>query len=179
MTGSTAIMNAEGLATHAKFNWTLLKTHPLKGTGIGFILLLRILMGLFFAGGAVNKFQRDYLFSDYPLQLFTKRLSELDPASLPGQYLEGFLIPNYQLVGWTVAWGETAVAVGLLLGFMTRLSGIGAIFIMVNFAIGGYYDASLIPLNLITLLFVVFPTGHWLGVDRRLAQRYPNNILFK
>jgi thiosulfate dehydrogenase [quinone] large subunit len=50
---------------------------------------------------------------------------------------------------------------------------------MVNFGLGGFYDASLIPLNLIALLFVVFPTGHWWGLDRRLHQRYPGNWLFK
>lgn len=163
----------------SRFGLQLIKTSPLKGLGIGFILLLRFLFAIFFAGGTFNKFQRDYLFSDYPLNLFTKRLTELDPASLPARYLEGFIIPNAQFVGWVVAWGEAAVTVGLLLGLMTRSAGLIAVFLMVNFALGGYGDASLIPLTLIALLFVIFPTGHWLGLDRRLNQRYPNQLLFK
>jgi thiosulfate dehydrogenase [quinone] large subunit len=165
--------------TRAAFGLKLLRERPLKGIGIGFVLLLRILFGIFFAGGAANKFMRDYLFGDYPLDLFTKRLAELDPASFPARYLESFIIPNYHFVGWVVAWGEVAVAVGMLLGLMTRSAGLVAVFLMVNFGLGGYYDASLIPLNLIALLFVVLPTGHWLGLDRRLNQRYPQSIWFK
>jgi thiosulfate dehydrogenase [quinone] large subunit len=50
---------------------------------------------------------------------------------------------------------------------------------MAMFAIGGYYDASLIPLWLIAGLFVVLPTGHWLGLDRRLHLKHPHSIWFK
>lgn len=176
---TTASMTEGASHSHAVFSRALFKTRPLLGVGIGFVLLLRILMGLMYLGGALNKFQRNYLFGDYPLELFTKRLSELDPASFPAQYLEHFAIPFYRLVGWAVTWGETFVAIGLLAGLMTRLSSLGALFIIVNFAIGGYYDASLIVLGAICLLFVFLPTGHWLGYDRRLNQRYPDNIFFK
>jgi len=161
------------------FSWSMIRERPLRGLGIAFLLVLRVLFGLFFLGATVNKLQRDYLFSDYPLQLFTKRLSEIDPDTLAGRYLESFIIPNYQFVGWVVTWGEAAVTIGLLLGLMTRSAGLIAIFLMVNFALGGYGDASLVPLTLIALLFVVFPTGHWWGLDRRLHQRYPGNWLFR
>ena len=50
---------------------------------------------------------------------------------------------------------------------------------MVNFSLGGYHDASLIVLNLIALIFVVLPTGHWRGLDRGLHARYPDAIWFK
>ena len=173
-------MNETTIAsTRPAFGLKLIKQKPLKALGVGFLLLLRLLFGIFFAGATFNKVQRDYMFSDYPLDLFTKRLSEIDPSSLQAQYLEGFIIPNSQFVGWVVTWGEGAVAIGLLLGLMTRSAGLVAIFLMVNFGLGGFYDASLIPLNLIALLFVIFPTGHWWGLDRRLHQRYPDNWLFK
>lgn len=161
------------------FSFRYLRAHPLHGLGRGLVLLLRFLFGLFFLGAAFNKFQRDYLFSDYPLQTFTQRLQETEPGSFGAWNLEHFIIPNYQLIGWIVAWGELAVAVGLLLGLCTRTAALIAIFLMVNFALGGYYDASLIVLNLIALLFVVLPTGHWLGLDRRLHQRYPKAIWFR
>lgn len=162
-----------------RFTFGMLRERPLRGLGIGFVLLLRVLFGLFFLGGAVNKFQRNYLFGDYPLEIFTKRLSELDPASFAAGYLEGFIIPNYHFVGWIVAWGEVFVAIGMLLGLMTRSAGLVAVFLMVNFWLGGYGDASLIPLTLIALLFVVLPTGHWRGLDRGLHARHPANLLFR
>jgi thiosulfate dehydrogenase [quinone] large subunit len=170
--------NAE-TASRPAFRWAMIREAPARGLGIVFLLFLRVLFGLFYLGGTVNKFQRDYLFSDYPLQLFTKRLSEIDPDTMTGRYLEGFIIPNAQFVGWVVAWGELAVTIGMLLGLMTRSAGLIAVFLQVNFWLGGYGDASLVPLTLIALLFVVFPTGHWWGLDRRLNQRYPNNWLFK
>jgi hypothetical protein len=49
---------------------------------------------------------------------------------------------------------------------------------MFAFAIGGYYDASLIILGLMFLPFVILPTGRWHGVDKQLHARYPQSILF-
>jgi thiosulfate dehydrogenase [quinone] large subunit len=150
-----------------------------RAAGAVVVLVLRYLFGLFFTVGAVNKFQRDYLFSDYLKNLFTGQLKVLEPGTVPYAFLENFGIPFYQPIGWIVAWGETAVAVGLLLGLATRWSAVLAIFLMVMFGIGGYYDASLLVLSAIAALFVVFPTGHWLGMDRKLHQRHPTSPWFR
>jgi thiosulfate dehydrogenase [quinone] large subunit len=94
-------------------------------------------------------------------------------------YLTGFLIPNYRLVGIVITLVWAGVAVGLLLGLCTRWAGALAIFATINIGLGGFYDASLIVLGLIALLFVVLPTGHWQGLDRRLHAKYPRSILFR
>jgi thiosulfate dehydrogenase (quinone) large subunit len=172
-------MNVSDPNPRPRFTFAFLRANPVRGIGIGLVLVLRFLFGIFFLGGAVNKFQRNYMFGDYPLELFTKRLTEIDPASFPALYLEKFIIPNYHFVGWVVTWGELAVAVGMLLGLCTRTAGLIAIFLMVNFSLGGYHDASLIVLNLIALIFVVLPTGHWRGLDRGLHARHPGVIWFK
>jgi len=119
------------------------------------------------------------MFSDYPLQMFLKQLEQLDPSTLAAMYLRGFIIPNYPFIGWFITLGEIAVTIGLLFGLCTRWAGLLALWITINIGLGGYYDASLIPLGLIALLFVVLPTGHWLGLDRRLHQRHPQSIWFK
>jgi thiosulfate dehydrogenase [quinone] large subunit len=62
---------------------------------------------------------------------------------------------------------------------MTRGAAIGAMLMMFSFAIGGYYDASLIVLGLMFLPFVIWPTGHWLGLDARAHARYPRSWLFR
>jgi thiosulfate dehydrogenase (quinone) large subunit len=164
---------------YTRFTFGLIKSQPGKGIGIGLALLLRILFGLFFLGGAVNKFQRNYMFSDYALDLFKKRLTEIDPDSFPAQYLTNFIIPNYHFIGWVVTWGELAVAIGMLLGLCTRTAGLIALFLMVNFSLGGFNDASLYVLDAIALLFVVLPTGHWKGMDRKLHAQYPKAIWFR
>lgn len=161
------------------FNWSLIRTSPLKGIGIGFVLFLRFLYGVFYAGAAYNKFQQDYLFSDYPLKVFQEQLVVIDPDGIMALYLREFLIPNYQFVGWVVAWGELAVAISLLFGLGTRWGGALALFITINIGLGGFYDASLIPLGIIAVLFIIFPTGHWLGLDRRFNLKYPGSIWFR
>ena len=121
----------------------------------------------------------------------------LPPAGVPGidpRWIYGLtvLVVGGMLLAWRTEYGELArqnlpdarqmlwaVAVGMLLGLCTRTAGLIAIFLMVNFALGGYYDASLIVLNLIALIFVVLPTGHWWGLDRRLHQRHPKSIWFR
>lgn len=179
MNAASAISVTAGDNLRPRFSLAFLRANPLRGSGIGLALVLRVLFGIFFLGGAVNKFRRNYLFGDYPLELFTKRLTEIDPASFPAQYLAQFIIPNYHFIGWVVAWGELAVAVGMLLGLCTRTAGLIAIFLMVNFSLGGYHDASLVVLDLIALIFVVLPTGHWWGLDRGLHARHPRAIWFK
>jgi thiosulfate dehydrogenase [quinone] large subunit len=34
-------------------------------------------------------------------------------------------------------------------------------------------------LGLIAVLFIVLPTGHWLGLDRKLHERHPDSLWFK
>jgi thiosulfate dehydrogenase [quinone] large subunit len=176
---STVISTAATDGAHAKFGVALFRARPGKAVAITFALLLRLLYAIFFLGAAVNKFQRDYMFSDYPLKVFTKRLAEIDPASFGAKYLGDIIIPNYHFFGWFITWGELLAGVGLLVGLMTRWSAFLAFWICLNIALGGFYDASLIPLAAIALLYVFVPSGHWLGLDRRLLARYPGSIWFR
>jgi thiosulfate dehydrogenase (quinone) large subunit len=164
---------------HERFSLKLLKSSPAKGIGIGFVLLLRYFYGLFYFFAAINKIQQNYMFSDYPLQVFTKQLAQIDQNGIMAAYLKGFLIPNYHLVGVVVTLVWAGVAVGLLLGVCTRWAAALAIFATVNIGLGGFYDASLIVLGLIALLFIVLPTGHWSGLDRRMLAKYPGSIWFR
>lgn len=140
---------------------------------------LRYLLTLFFVSAAINKWQDGYLWSDKLLRIFRTRLEEIDPESFGAWFIENIGIPWYQPLAWIVCWGETFVALGLLLGLMTRGAAIGAILFMFAFAIGGFYDASLIVLGLLFLPFVLLPTGHWHGLDGRFARRYPNAPWFR
>ena len=52
-------------------------------------------------------------------------------------------------------------------------------FILCGFAIGGYYDASLLPFFLLNAMFLWWASGLWLGIDRPLAKRYPRSRWFR
>lgn len=149
------------------------------GKGRVALLVLRYLLALFFIGAAVNKWRQDYLFSDRLKRIFLERLEEIDPQSAGAWSIEHIGLPFWQPLAWMVCWGETFVALGLLFGCVTRGAAAGAMLMMGAFAVGGYYDASLIVLALMFLPFVLLPTGHWHGLDRRLHARYPSSPLFR
>jgi thiosulfate dehydrogenase [quinone] large subunit len=170
---------SNALATYDAFGLALLRARPLKGIGIGFALLLRYLYGLFFLFSTINKIQRNYMFGDYPLEIFTKQLAQINPDGIMAAYLKGFLIPNYHLIGATITILWAAVAVGMLLGLCTRWAAALAVFVCFNIGLGGFYDVSLIALALWAAIFIVLPTGHWLGMDRRLHEKNPQSWLFR
>lgn len=161
------------------FSFGEFRSAPGRTLGKFSVLVLRYLMALFFFGSSYNKISMGWLWSDYPRGVFTARLAELDPASLDAQFLSGFVIPWSPLVAWVVTLSVVAVTVSLALGLATRVGGALAVWLMVMFAVGGYYDASLIPLWLIAALFVFLPTGQWFGLDRRLHARHPTSPWFQ
>lgn len=142
------------------------------------LLALRYLMALFFAGAAANKWAQQYLFTDRLHVIFTERLAEIDPESFGAWFLENAGLPYYPIFAALVCLGETAIALGLLFGCVTRGAAFGAMLMMCSFAFGGYYDASLIALALFFLPLVLWPTGHWFGLDRRLHARWPKSVWF-
>lgn len=176
MSSSTASSAAGNMISWSRADF---RAHPGKMTGIVVLLVLRYLFGFFFLGAGINKIVGAWMWSDKLRQVFTDRLAELEPGTLGAAFIENIGIPLYLPIAWVVTLVEFAVPVSLFLGLATRLGGALAVWLMVMFAVGGYYDASLIPLWLIAGLFVIFPTGHWLGLDRRLCQKHPQSIWFR
>lgn len=172
-------MNDDAMVPTAAFGWREFRARPVRGLGISVVLALRFVYGLFYLFAASNKFQHDYLFSDYLRGVLIDQLAQIDPEGFGALYLEHFAIPWFRFCAWFITWGETAVAIGLLLGLGTRWAGALALWITINIALSGMADASLLVLGLLALLFIVLPTGHWLGLDRRLHARYPRSLLFR
>lgn len=142
------------------------------------LLVLRYLLALFFLGAAINKWRQGYITSDHLQRVFLQRLEEIDPESIGARFIESIGIPHYEPLAWLVCWGETFIAAGLLLGCMTRTAATGAMAMMLAFAVGGYYDASLIVLTAFFLPFAILPTGRWHGLDSRLHLLYPKSPWF-
>jgi thiosulfate dehydrogenase [quinone] large subunit len=175
------------------FEWkpSYLKTHKLKASGVIAILALRYLYTSLFIYGFVHKIMRDWMWSDILTQHFTKRLHELlatnaAPGSIEAtvalwqaSYLEHFALPLVMPIAWIVTIGELIIGVALLLGVSTRLNAAFGLFMLLNFAAGGYYNLTIPPLVTISILLILLPTGHWLGLDRRLNRKYPESPWFK
>ena len=157
---------------------SFIQQHPFRWTGRALHIVLRTLFGVFWLAAGMNKITKQWLTTDTLQQAFLQRLTELPPDTFAVFYLQQFAIPLSIPIAWLVTLGEIYVAIGLLLGVTTRLAAGLSFFILLNFAIGGYYDASLIPFFLLSLLFMAYSSGHWLGFDKRLQQRYPGSRWF-
>ncbi len=150
-----------------------------KTFGIVLHILFRTLFGLFWLAAGINKISKGWLNTDILKQIFLDRLTEMPPDAFAVFYLQTFAIPLYMPVAWVVTIGELYSAVGLLLGLTTRWAAGVSFFILFNLAIGGYYDASLLPFFILNLVFLRWQSGLWCGFDRPLARRYPDSIWLK
>ena len=161
--------------------WTRdwIKSHPVRFAGIQLHLLFRTLFAIFWLAAGINKIVKEWLTSDILKEIFLDRLTEMPPDAFASVFLQEFALPLYVLVAWVITWGEIYSAVGLLLGFTTRIAAGMSLFILCGFAIGGYFDASLIPFFILTAAFLRWPSGLWLGIDRPLARRYPASRWFR
>ncbi len=161
--------------------WTLrwIKSHPLRCSGIILHLVLRTLFAVFWLAAGINKVVKGWLTSDILKEIFLDRLTEMPPDAFASLFLQKFAIPLYVLVAWFITLGEICSAVGLLVGVTTRIAACVSMFILCGFAVGGYYDASLIPFFIVNAIFLCWPSGLWLGVDRPLAKRNPGSRWFR
>ena len=161
------------------WSWSWIKAHPIKFFGVILHLILRTLFAVFWLAAGINKVNKDWLTSDILKDIFLDRLTEMPPDAFAVFYLESFALPMWLVVAWVVTIGEIYSALGLLFGITTRIAAGVSFFILLNLAIGGYYDASLIPFFILNIAFFIWPSGHWLGFDRVLHRKYPNSIWFK
>ena len=170
---------AEGLKTKmlssstSIWSFTWIKQYPLRFSGILIHLILRTLFGLFWLAAGINKINKGWLSTDVLERIFLDRLTEMPPDSFAVAYLELFAIPLYEPIAWLVTCGELYAAAGLLLGLTTRWAAGVSFFILLNFAIGGYYDASLLPFFILCIVFLSWPSGQWLGLDRYFSKQQP------
>ena len=161
------------------WTWVWIKAHPVRFAGIVLHLLLRTLFAVFWLAAGINKVVKDWLTSDILKQIFLDRLTEMPPDAFASLFLQNFAIPLYVLVAWVITLGEIYSAIGLLVGFTTRIAAGVSMFILVGLAVGGYYDASLIPFFILNAVFLWWPSGLWLGIDRPLAKRNPASRWFR
>lgn len=159
--------------------WPRFGAAPGRFLGTALLVFLRLFYGLFFFQAGLNKMQKGWGYASYLKDIFNQRLTELNPDSFASVYLENFGIPFSTPISFVVAYGELAAGIGLLLGLATRWAAVLAFFILVNIAIGGYYDASLLPFFAINIATIVWPLGRKFGLDRILARRYPASPLFR
>ncbi len=150
----------------------------LARVGVGAVLGVRYAFGAVFVYGAYHKIVRGWLSSPVMREHFVKRLSEIDPRSFSAAYLRYFAIPWYRPVAWVLTLGQVCVAIGMLFGLAVRPNAALALFLISNITAGSYYNLSMPPFFVASLLLLATPSGRWFGLDRALHERFPDAIWF-
>lgn len=95
-------------------------------------------------------------------------------------FLREVVLPNAEVFGWLVAWGEVIVGVALILGVLTGLVALAGGFMNANFLLAGTVSTNPILLALELVLIIGWRAAGWWGLDRWLipqlrrdAQRRP------
>lgn len=157
-----------------------MKQNPFRTVGITLFLAGRYLFAIFFLYGFWHKLVKGWLWSDKMHNFFVERLTA--PPQLnnfQALYLEQFAIPAAMPIAWIVTIGELIIGLGLFFGVAVRANAAFALFLVLNFAAGGYYNLTLPPFMIFSVLMMIFPSGQWFGLDKPLHRKYPDSIWFK
>jgi thiosulfate dehydrogenase [quinone] large subunit len=147
--------------------------------GIGVVVFLRLFNGVFYFAAGVNKLRKGWLWSDKLQTVLTERLTQIAPDSFGALFLTKFALPMYVPTAYVVTICELIAGTCLLLGYRSRWGAALALWLNLMIGIGGYYDASLIALDILILPLLLTPSGHWLGLDAKLAQRHPGSLWYR
>lgn len=136
------------------------------------ILVLRVYTGLYFLWFGFGKITRD----NFDIEGFvTGRLE--DSFSFWQPVLESVVLPAKGFFAFLVAWGEFAIGLAMIIGFMTRYAAIaGAVMVTAFWFTKGQPLTAAGNFDFMWLvIFVVLAglhAGRTMSVDARLASRY-------
>ena len=132
------------------------------------IAFLRIYMGYFYLGRAIERYQGD----DLVQPKLAAQLTEILPASpAPAWYkhiAETIVIPHWQVFAYLMTYVEFLIGISFLVGFFVRPSSILGVFLMLNFIYISGADLSLLYKTHLALFVVML----WLGAGRCLGFDY-------
>ncbi|MCG8352897.1 MAG: DoxX family membrane protein [Chloroflexales bacterium] len=173
------VLSQQPEAASFRWSWNYAKRYRLKTAGIVSFLACRYLFGAFFVYGAYHKLSRRWIGSDVLRQHFQARLADIDPDSFQAAYLRRFAIPCYAPIAWFLVAGQLSVGASTMFGAAVRPNAALALFMLLNITAGSFSNPSMPPFIVYATLLMLFPSGHWLGLDSVLHKKYPRAIWFR
>lgn len=104
-------------------------------TYLWYIAPLRIYIGYYFLQQGIRKFQRGFAHGDW----ISRQIGDLATVQLYPWYktfLVNYVVPNREIFGHLVTFGEIGVGACLLLGLFTRLGAVVGLFMIINYLLG-------------------------------------------
>ena len=159
------------------------------------LALLRVVVGAWFLKAVWTKLTLAFLGGVIPypavaprfLAFHPKRVAEFasdNPVSWYKGFLEGTVLPHARGFATLQTYGEVAVGVGLVLGFLTGLAALIGLILVANYALATQwmsFGQQGFHLLLVTsmLIFLGSRAGRSWGFDRALLRAAPNSRLLR
>lgn len=114
-----------------------------------------------------------------PSTLYLSDTIPENPIPFASKILTDIVAPNIQNFLLMAPLTELLIGITLLLGFMTRLSAIGAIFMNLTIILAsGHTHPGILRVNLmmmaVAVTILLSKTGRHFGIDKYLSKKYPN-----
>ena len=151
-------------------------------THLGYIAILRILIGFFFLMSGISKYSSGFLQKPI-LKGVLQKWAEGNPNIWYKSFLLDTAIPNYEIFAYLVVYGEILVGFCLLLGLLTRISSAFGIFMNINFLLGnGWSGPANKNVNILfialQIIFIASAAGRSIGDDGILKKRFSKIPIF-
>jgi thiosulfate dehydrogenase [quinone] large subunit len=145
-------------------------------------LILRIYVGYSWLDAGLHKVldagaKTNYIYDGAGLLAFWQRIAAIPAAPAKPvitydwyrSYIQ-FMVDNHweAFFGKVIAFGETAVGIGLILGAFVGIAAVGGAFMNLNFMLAGSASTNPVLLLLGFLLVLAWKTAGYIGLDRYL-----------
>jgi thiosulfate dehydrogenase [quinone] large subunit len=176
-------MNASALTRHTVIADPPLARFLFSDTRMAIIwLILRVYVGYSWLDAGWHKImdagaKTNYIIDGQGILAFWQRIAAVPAApakpAITYDWYRGFiqfLIDNHTevVMGKVVAFGETAVGIGLILGAFVGIAAVGGAFMNLNFMLAGSASTNPVLLLLGFLLVLAWKTAGYIGLDRVL-----------
>lgn len=152
-------------------------------TYLGYLALLRIAVGYQFLSVAWPKVTGTFVTGHVLLEDLAKTLLK-DPIGAHRAFIQAVVIPHPAYFGHLVAYGELAIGLSFIFGFLVRISASFAAFHNLNIllAIAWANGGPQLGLNrifiVLEIVFVLAAAGRAWGLDGFLKERFPKTRVF-
>ena len=145
-------------------------------TYLWYIALLRLYVGYYLLYQGIRKYQRGFPQSDW----IGRQIGDLAAVDIYPWYkafLTEYVVPHREVFGYLVMSGEILAGAALLLGLLTRVSALIAVFMLINYylgpgmARGGPSLAQQQTFIIVLVIIFLSNAGRSLGLDGLLFSR--------
>jgi thiosulfate dehydrogenase [quinone] large subunit len=142
---------------------------------------VRVTVGLLFLNSAIGKLTSPTYISGFAAT--NRGFAAKTSFGWYADFLNGAVIPNATFWANLTMYGEFLVGLALILGLLTNLGAVAAIFLNLNFWLAAGQTGSTFSVNILmgvaAAAFLVSPAAKYLSVDRFLAERVFRRIADK